>query len=104
MKTITVSESLIEKLNIVKGSKFDEKIFNLLETNALMRLKECEELIFGFESKYGMDFESFSKAWKKGSITDKHSHAVERDYMEWEGFEAERKKWLKTLRTVRVKV
>lgn len=93
---------MFEKLNVVKGGKFDGKIFNLLETNVLMRLRECEERIFGFESRYGMDFESFSKTWKKGSITDKHSHAVERDYMEWEGFEAERKKWLRTLRTSRV--
>lgn len=94
---------MFEKLNVVKGGKFDEKIFNFLETSAIMRLRECEKRMFGFESRYGMDFESFSKAWKKGSITDKHSHAVERDYMEWEGFEAERKKWLKTLRTSRIR-
>ncbi len=104
MKTITISETLFDKLSIVRGNKFDEKLLNLLETNALMRLKECEERIFSYESKYGMDFGGFSKAWKKGEIKEKYSHSVERDFMEWEGFEAERKKWLKTLRASRMKV
>ena len=103
VRTITVSEALLDNLNIVEGDRFDEKLLRLLETNALMRLKECEERLFGFESKYGMDFDSFTKAWKDGDIKDKHSHTIERDYMEWEGFELERKKWLNVLRTMRIK-
>ncbi|MEK6656745.1 MAG: hypothetical protein AABY79_03675 [Nitrospirota bacterium] len=101
MKTISLSEELLDKLEIVEGKKLDEKINNLLETNTLMRLKECEDKIFEFESKYGMDFEGFKKAWKAKSIKEKHSHEVERDFMEWEGFEAERKKWLIALRNTR---
>ncbi len=101
MKTISLSEELFDKLKIVEGEKLDEKINNLLETNALMRLKECEDKIFEFESKYGMDFEGFKRAWKGGSIEDKRSHKVERDFMEWEGFESERKKWLNTLHNIR---
>ena len=103
MKTISLSEKLFEKLKIVEGKESDEKISNLLETNSLMRLKECEEKIFGFESKYGMDFPTFKKAWEKGTIKNKHSHEVERDFMEWEGFESERKKWLNTLQDIRFK-
>jgi hypothetical protein len=62
MKNIGLSEELIDKLKIVEGGEFDEKILNLLETNVLMKLKECEEQIFKFESKYGMDFENFKMA------------------------------------------
>lgn len=104
MKTISLPEEVLSKLKIVEGNNIDEKIFNLLETNALMRLKECEERIFEFESRYGMDFEMFKKQWENGAIKDKHSHRVERDFMEWEGFEFERKRWLKILRDIKEKV
>ena len=60
----------------------------------LLRLKECEESLFQFESRYGMDFESFTKAWDEDEISEKHSHEVERDYMEWEGFHGEKRKLL----------
>ena len=94
MKNIGLSEKLFDKLKFVEGEELSEKILNLLEANALMKLKECEEQIFVFESKYSMDFENFKKAWEKGVIKGKHSHEVERNFMEWEGFESERKKWL----------
>ncbi|BCB96535.1 hypothetical protein JZK55_14570 [Dissulfurispira thermophila] len=104
MKTISLSEEILDKLKIIEGKEIDEKIFNLLETNALMRLKECEERIFEFESRHGLDFEMFRKQWENEAIKDKHSHRVERDFMEWEGFEFERKKWLKFLRDIKEKV
>ena len=97
MKTIILSEKVYDKLKVVEGKEIDEKIFYLLETNALMRLKECEEHIFRFEVKYRMDYKGFKTAWKKGAIKRKHSHQAERDFMEWEGFVSERKKWLSVL-------
>ncbi len=100
---VSIPEKLFDKLKIVEGKEIDEKILNLLETNALMRLKECENSIFEFESKHGMDFDNFKKEWERGDIRDKHSHNVERDFMEWEGFESERKKWLNTLRDIRIR-
>lgn len=45
-----------------------------------------------------MDYKGFKEAWEKGAIKRKHSHEVERDFMEWEGFVTERKKWLNVLR------
>ncbi len=89
--------------DVVQQEIIEGKIYNLLKTNALLKLKECEEKIFEFESKYFMDIDSFKKAWEKDDIKDKYSHEVERDYMEWEGFEYERKKWLKILQEVNVK-
>lgn len=102
MKTINLSEKLIDKLKIIEGKEINEKIFSLLETNAIMRLKECEDLIFAFEAKYGMDFNGFKKTWEDGNIKNKHSHQVEKDFMEWEGFESERIKWLNTLRDIKL--
>lgn len=102
MKTIAVSEKLFDKLSIVSGREFDEKLYSLLETNALMKLKECENRIFEFEADYGMDFESFRNAWEQGKLADRYSHKVERNFMEWEGFETERKKWLQFLREIRL--
>lgn len=102
MKTVAVSEKLFDKLSIISGKEFDEKLSSLLETNALMKLKECEDKIFEFEAIYGMDFEGFSDAWKQGSLQHKHSHKVERAFMEWEGFESERKKWLQFLHDMRL--
>jgi hypothetical protein len=104
MKTISLSDEILDKLKIIEGEEINEKIKNLLKTNTSMRLKECEDRIFEFESKYFMDFESFKKAWDEDSIKDKYSHRVERDFMEWEGFEYERKKWLKILQEVNVKI
>lgn len=101
MKTIGLSEEIFDKLKIIEGDEFDKKISNLLEANALMRLKECEEKLFDFEAKYGMDFEIFRKQWENEAIKYKHSHRVERDFMEWEGFGSERKKWLKFLRDIK---
>lgn len=102
MKTINLSEKIIDKLKIIEGKEINEKIFSLLETNAIMRLKECEDLIFTFEAKYGMDFNGFKKDWEDGTIKNKHSHQVEKDFMEWEGFESERIKWLNALRDMKL--
>jgi len=103
MGTINIAEDLLEGLDFVQGKSIQEKIFHLVVNNVLLRLKECEENFFRFESKYGMDFESFARAWDEGEIPEKHSHEVERDFMEWEGFHGERLKLLKTLKAMRMK-
>jgi hypothetical protein len=43
-------------------------------------------------------FAEFARAWEQDEIPNKHSHAVERDYMEWEGLVAEKQRWLERLR------
>jgi hypothetical protein len=50
-----------------------------------------------------MTFKDFKIEWSKGKIAKKHSHEIERDYMEWEGFEEEKKHWLSTIRKIRIK-
>jgi hypothetical protein len=103
MKTITIAEDFLEGLDFVQGKNTQEKIFHLIVNNVLLRLRECDESLFQFESRYGMDFESLARAWDEDEIPESHSHEVERDYMEWEGFHGERRKLLRTLKTMRMK-
>ena len=103
MGTVDIAEDLLEGLDFVQGKSIQEKIFNLVVNNVLLRVKECEEYLFRFESKYGMDFESFVRAWDEGEIPERHSHEVERDFMEWEGFYGERRKLFRTLKAMRMK-
>ena len=49
-----------------------------------LKLAETQERRKTFEQRYGMDFDSFQRAWSEGRIADKHSYRVERDYQEWE--------------------
>jgi hypothetical protein len=44
----------------------------------------------------------FVEAWEQGAIADRRSHAVERDHMEWEGLEEERRQWLARLRALEI--
>ena len=103
MKTITLAEDLLENLDFIQGRDIQEKLSRLVENNLLLQIKECEELIFKFESKYGMDFENFAALWEADGIKNRHSHEVERDYMEWEGFAQERTKLLNALRSLKIK-
>lgn len=103
MKTITLAEDILDKLAFVRGRDIQEKITQLIENNLLLQLKECEDFLFKFESKYGMDFATFAEIWEGGVIPDRQSHTVERDYMEWEGFSQERIKLLQALRNMKAK-
>lgn len=101
MKMVELPEEILEKLEQVEGTDFSEKIINLLKQRVLAQLRECDEQILKYETKYGMDFEQFKSAWEADEIEGKHSHEVERDLMEWEGFVLERQKWLSMLRDLK---
>ena len=103
MKTIALADDMVENLALVPGKDVEEKISRLLENTFVLNLRECEDYLFRFESKYGMDFKSFAELWEQGGIPEKYSHEVERDFMEWEGFTMERSTLLKTLRNLKTK-
>jgi hypothetical protein len=75
-------------------------LLSLIALHFIAQLQECEEEIRQYELKYGMTFPEFAEAWERGEIPKRWSHPVERDYMEWEGLEAERKKWLSLLKNL----
>ncbi len=101
MKTVKLPDKILEKLEKVEGKGFEEKIVNLLKQRVVLQLRECDEYILRYEPKYGMDFDQFKSAWESGQIENKHSHEVERDFMEWEGFVLERQRWLSMLRELK---
>ncbi|OGC09672.1 hypothetical protein A3J90_02890 [candidate division WOR-1 bacterium RIFOXYC2_FULL_37_10] len=103
MPTFALSKQIIEMLNLFDGDTTEKKVVNLVNGNASLKLKECEDEIVKFESKYGMIFKDFEIIWNKGKISDKYSHQTERDYIEWEGFEQEKKHWLSALKEIRIK-
>lgn len=101
MKTVKLPEGVLEQLDRVEGKDLTAKIINLLQQRISMQLRECDEQIIKYETKYGMNFEQFEVAWRRDEIPDRYSHEVERDLMEWEGFVLERKRWLSTLRDLK---
>jgi hypothetical protein len=103
MKTIALADDMVNNLALVPGKDVEEKISRLLENTFVLNLRECEDYLFKFESKYGMDFKSFAELWDQGGIPERYSHDVERDFMEWEGFTMERASLLKTLRNLKAK-
>jgi hypothetical protein len=103
VKTIALADNIEESLALVPGKDLQEKFSRLVENTLVLHLRECEDYLFKYESKYGMDFTNFAELWEQGEIQDKHSHEVERDFMEWEGFAMERSSLLKALRNVKTK-
>ena len=101
MKTVKLPEGVLAELDRIEGKNLTAKIINLLQQRISMQLRECDEQILKYETKYGMNYEQFEAAWKSDEITDRYSHEVERDLMEWEGFVLERKRWLSTLRNLK---
>ncbi|MBI4771605.1 MAG: hypothetical protein HY784_14640 [Chloroflexi bacterium] len=98
MVTLAVSPRTMEYLGQIEGQTTEEKVLRLLETYLSSQLMACEREIGEYEVKYRSTFAEFAGAWADGTVPDRRSHAVERDYMEWEGLEAEKRRWLDMLR------
>ena len=101
MKTVTLAEDMLDRLMSVRGRDLQEKITYLIENNLLLQLRECENFLFGFESRYGMEFSTFAELWDRGEMSNRHAHEVERDHMEWEGFAQERTQLLQAIRNMK---
>ena len=54
------------------------------------QFRACNEALSDFETKYGMPFAEFAQTWQADKISQRHSHEVERDSMEWESRHTER--------------
>ena len=98
MVALALSPQIAEYLGHVKGQTSEDKVLALIEAYLSSQLKECEREIVEYEVKYRSTFAEFAEAWAKDAIPAKRSHDVERDYMEWEGLEAEKLRWLELLK------
>lgn len=94
MKTVTLPKNVINLLDVISGKNYEEKIKHLTMEFVQNKLKECKEEIFKFEIKYGMEFKDFENKWNNNEIKNRHSHEIEKDYIEWEAIEMEKTQWL----------
>ena len=102
MQTISVADTIIDNMVYIPGSNLDEKLSNLMVSNFRLQLRECEEAIFRYEAKYGMELAKFTDAFDAGEF-DRYSHEIERDFMEWEGFCDERSRILASIREMKMR-
>jgi hypothetical protein len=101
MSAIAIPESVVHILDIIPGETNEDKLLQLLADNIINKIKECDSHIIEFETNYGMSFVEFKRAWKGGLLGSPLSYKLERDYIEWEGFYMEKKKWFSLLKEIR---
>ena len=99
MGTITVSEKVLKVLkDFIPGADLSAKLESLTRESLEHHLHACNEALSRFEGKYGLTFPEFAQAWQEGKIPNKHSHEVERDFMEWEAHQQEKDDLLTAVR------
>jgi len=98
MSIVSLSDKLLRVLeDFAPGADLETKLENLTRESLEHQLRACNEALSHFEAKYGLTFTDFAQAWQEGKIPDKHSHEVERDFMEWEALSMEREELLDLL-------
>ena len=85
MSVVTVSDRLVRVLEtFAPGENLEAKLEHVTRDCLESQLGKCNEAVRGFETRYGMTFAEFRQAWQAGKIPQRHSHEIERDFMEWE--------------------
>jgi len=99
MQTVSLSDKLIRVLeDFTPGVNLEAKLENLTRENLEHQIRECNEALSRFEAKYGLTFADFARAWQEDKVPHKHSHEVERDFMEWEARHMEKEDLLAAVR------
>lgn len=98
MATLTIDEKTKKVLDVFSGDDYGERLSNLVKEGIRSKVRECNELISEYETKYKREFDEFEERWSSGEIEEKHSHEVETDYLEWEALEMEKSTWLDLLK------
>jgi len=85
MEQVTISKSMYRVLSSLTGEQRADIAVELATKDLLrLKVKEVEEQIKDFETRYQMKFAEFKQAWNADKIPAKHSYEVEREYWEWE--------------------
>ncbi len=92
-----LSKRISARLKNFAGETVEAKIDYLAERTATANLRECNERISQFESRYGRIFSEFESAWRRGEIPHAHAYQTETDYIEWEALGQEKEHWLKRI-------
>lgn len=104
MDTVRLPDALRDALEYLEGENLDNKLAQVVMNDLKRRLQTCSQRIVDFEAKYGMEFEEFTHAWRAAEIPNRHSHEVERDYMEWESLHDEFKQLLSQLERLKIDI
>ncbi|MEA3338971.1 MAG: hypothetical protein U9R15_03300 [Chloroflexota bacterium] len=97
MPTLDIAVETLSYLDYIEGETMTDKLLALVATHFAAQLRACEMESKQYEMKYGTTFVEFAARWENDEISERWSHTVERDYMEWEGLEAEKRNWLSLL-------
>jgi len=70
---------------VTRASDIETALWKVVSEYLDLKSKELDKQIGEFSRKWGMSFEEFSKACKRGTIgKDPYSYEVEKDFWEWE--------------------
>ncbi len=98
MIQVTISKPMHRILSNLTGENRAEVALELAAKDLLrLKLRQVEERVKEFESRYQMQFAEFKQAWDAEKIPDRHSYEVERDYWEWEAAVSDEKKYRQML-------
>lgn len=98
MLQVKISKPLHRVLSGLTGENRADVALELAAKDLLrLKLRQVEERVEEFESRYQMRFTEFKQAWEAGKIAEKHSYQVERDYWEWEAAVGDEKKYRQML-------
>lgn len=101
MERIVLPKRITRRLRGFAGETLEDKIDYLTDRTATANLRECNEHLSQFESRYGMLFSDFESAWDRDEIKGAHDYQTETDFIEWEALEQEKEHWLSVIRSLR---
>ena len=101
---ISFPKRITQRLRGFEGKTVEDKILNLAKQSASANLRECNDRISRFESRYGRAFPDFKLAWERGEVRGNHEYRTEIDFIEWEALEQEKEHWLAEIRHLQVPV
>jgi hypothetical protein len=78
-----------------------EKANDIFLQGVLAMLERYSRDILVFEEKYGCGFQEFEHDWDADRIAERHSYAVESDFMDWEMLEGEKRTLLRLVTQIR---
>jgi len=100
VERIVLPKRIVKQLNSFSGKTVADKIDYLAERTAVSNLRECNERISRFESRYGRIFVDWAKVWNRGNIAHAQDYVTETDFIEWEASEQEKEHWLGVIRSL----
>ena len=95
MTNITLQKKLS---SLFPGAEISLK--ELAKQALLSRLQEVNRNMAVFEGRYNQEFREFEKSWKQMKKSERFSHGVENDYIDWEALDGYKRELMKTIHSL----